>query len=112
MLAIAPGQTRAAVYLTLSNTGKQSRSINLISSSISGYAEVHNHLHEDGVMKMRKVEHPSIAANSDLEFHPGGYHIMLFDVAESPIVGSHFELLFEFDRAESLKVMVEVRPVH
>lgn len=112
MLSIAPGQTRAAVYLTLVNAEAKERAITLVSTDIAGYAEVHNHIHENGVMSMRKVNHPKIAANSTLAFTSGGYHIMLFDVAQAPPVGSQFELVLAFDRAETMKIKVEVRSVH
>lgn len=112
MREIAPGQTRAAVYLKLQNNGDSPRTINLISADIAGYAEVHNHIHEDGMMKMREVKHPTIAARSSLDFRPGGYHVMLFDVAKRPAAGSKIELLVEFDKAESLTVPVKIESVN
>lgn len=112
MLATAPGQTRAAIYLTLINTSDHPRSINLVSANIAGYGEVHNHIHQNGVMSMRKVQHPQIAANASLVFSPGGYHIMLFDVAKPPAVGDNVELVLSFDKAETIVVPVDVRPVH
>ena len=110
MKAMPPGQTRAAVYLRLENTAAQERTIQRVSTPVAGTAEVHNHIHEDGMMKMRAVPHLRIAAKSALEFTPGGYHIMLLDVAEAPEVGSRFPLTLEFDGAEQLSIEVEVRP--
>lgn len=110
MKAMPPGQTRAAVYLRLENTEARERMIQLVATPIAGTAEVHRHFYEDGMMKMRAVPHVRIAAESVLEFAPGGYHIMLMDVAQAPEVGSHFPLTLEFDGAERLDVEVEVRP--
>ena len=110
MKAMPPGQTRAAVYLRLENTESRERMIQLVSTPIAGTVEVHRHFYEDGMMKMRAVPHARIAAESVLEFAPGGYHIMLMDVAEAPEVGSRFPLTLEFDGAERLDVEVEVRP--
>lgn len=107
--ALAPGQTRAAVYLRLHNLDARERTIQHVATPIAAVAEVHRHLYEDGVMKMRAVPHPRIAANSELAFEPGGYHIMLIDVAENPAIGSHFPLTLEFDGAEQLVIDVEVR---
>ncbi len=112
MLAVAPGQTRAAVYLNLINDGEHDRSINLVSSNIAGYGEVHSHEHKNGVMSMRKVQHPKARAHSTLKFTPGGYHIMLLDLAEPPAVGNRVELVLAFDEGETLAIDVEVRPVH
>lgn len=110
MKAMPPGQTRAAVYLRLENTASRERMIQLVSTPIAGTAEVHRHFYEDGMMKMRAVPHARVAAESVLEFAPGGYHIMLLDVAEAPAVGSRFPLTLEFDGAERLDIEVEVRP--
>jgi copper(I)-binding protein len=110
MKAMPPGQTRAAVYLRLENTQPRERMIQLVSTPIAGTAEVHRHFYEDGMMKMRAVPHARIAAGSVMAFEPGGYHIMLMDVAEAPKVGSRFPLTLEFDGAERLDVEVEVRP--
>lgn len=110
MKAMPPGQTRAAVYLRLENLAPRERMIQLVSTPIAGTAEVHRHLYEDGMMKMRAVPHARIGAESVLEFKPGGYHIMLLDVAEVPEVGSHFPLTLAFDEGEQLDVEVEVRP--
>lgn len=110
MKAMPPGQTAAAVYLRLENTAAQERSIQLVSTPIAGTAEVHRHFHEDGMMKMRAVPHVRISAKSVMEFTPGGYHIMLLDVAEPPEPGSRFPLTLEFDGAEQLNIEVDVRP--
>lgn len=109
MWAIAPGQTTAAVYLRLENSAARERTIQLVSTPIAGRAEVHRHIHEDGVMKMRPVAHARVAAGAVLAFEPAGYHIMLMDVADAPPVGGSFPLTLEFDGAEKLVVDVEVR---
>jgi copper(I)-binding protein len=105
----APGQTRAAVYLKLENLSAEDRRIQLLSTPVAGTAEVHRHTYEDGVMKMRPVAHPQVPARSALAFEPGGYHIMLSDLAEVPAVGSRFPMTFEFDAGAPLVVEVEVR---
>jgi copper(I)-binding protein len=105
----APGQTRAAVYLKLENLSAEDRRIQFLSTPVAGTAEVHRHTYEDGVMKMRPVAHAQIPARSALVFEPGGYHIMLIDLAEVPAVGSRFPITFEFDTGVPLVVEVEVR---
>jgi copper(I)-binding protein len=96
------------VYLVLHNKGASDRQILNLEASIAGRVEVHQHIHEDGVMKMRQVAHLQIPANGQVTFEPGGYHIMLFDVAESPSVGSQFTLTLEFDGGERLTFPVDV----
>lgn len=108
---LPPGQSRAAIYMTLTNLASKDRHIVHIEAEIAGQAEVHRHTYEDGMMKMRQVAHAEVPANGDLVFEPGGYHIMLFDIAEPPRVGSQFSVTIEFDGGESFTFPVEVRPL-
>jgi copper(I)-binding protein len=110
MPVMPPGQNRAAVYLHLQNRSEQERTILGAASPIAGVVEVHRHLYEDGMMKMRHVPHLPVAAQSSVLFEPGGYHIMLIDVANPPEVGSRFPVTMMLDGGESLVVDVEVRP--
>ncbi|MBU3069452.1 copper chaperone PCu(A)C [Aestuariicella sp. G3-2] len=79
-----PGQTTAVVYLTLHNSSSQALTVTEVKVPGSERAELHQHLHENGMMKMRAVESIPVAAGETLEFTPGGYHIMAFEmVAET-----------------------------
>lgn len=111
MKVMPPGQTRAAVYLVLHNPGAQDRKILSLETDIAGQAEVHRHTYEDGMMKMRRVSHALIPAEGSLVFEPGGYHIMLLDVAEPPAVGAQFSVTMEFDGGERFTFPVDVRPI-
>lgn len=109
--AMPPGQSRAAVYLVLRNLGAQDRRIIGIETDIAGQAEVHRHSYDDGMMKMRRVPHALVPAEGSLVFEPGGYHIMLLDVAEPPAVGTQFSVTMEFDGGEPFTFAVDVRPI-
>lgn len=74
-----PGRSMAAAYFTLENKGAADRLVS-VESPISERVEIHTHLNEDGVMKMRKLDGLDLAAGETAEFKPGGLHIMLFDV--------------------------------
>lgn len=75
-----PGQTTAVVYLTLHNASPQNLVVTGVKVPGSDRAELHQHLHENGMMKMRKVEQIPVAAGETLQFAPGGYHIMAFEM--------------------------------
>lgn len=105
------GQSRAAVYMTLSNLAASDRHILNIDADIAGQAQVHKHSYENGMMKMRHVAHAQVPAGGRLVFEPGGYHIMLLDIAEPPAVGTEFSVTMEFDGGESFTFPVEVRPL-
>lgn len=76
----APGQTTAAAYFDIINTGGADELLSA-SSSFSSPVELHTHLHEDGVMKMRKVETVKIQGKQTTAFKRGGLHVMLFNTS-------------------------------
>ena len=51
-----PGAVKnGAAYLTVSNTGKQADRLVAASVDVADHAELHTHLNDNGVMKMRRV---------------------------------------------------------
>lgn len=84
------GRTTAAGFFTVQNKGGDARLVSA-SSPISDTVEIHTHLEEDGVMKMRRVDGVDLPAGATIEFKPGGYHIMMFntvladDQTEAPV---------------------------
>ena len=73
-----PGQTTAVAYFDIVNTGGQDVLLSA-SSNVSERVEIHDHLHEGGVMKMRQVNSVDIAKNSKTSFKSGGLHVMFFE---------------------------------
>lgn len=72
------GRTTAAAFMQLDNKGADTRLVSA-STPISPRVEIHTHLNEDGVMKMRRIEGIDIAAGETVQLKPGGYHLMMFD---------------------------------
>ncbi len=75
----APGQTTAAAYFDVINDGGANELLSA-STPISAKVELHTHLHEDGMMKMRKVESVKILPQQTTEFKRMGLHVMIFNV--------------------------------
>lgn len=63
---------------------------------------------DDGVVTMEQVEEVPIAADTTVEFVPGGNHIMLVDIARPLVVGDTFAVTLQFASGRSLDVPVEV----
>jgi hypothetical protein len=58
--------------------------------------EVHQHLHENGRMKMRQVKNFEIDEGQEISFEPAGYHLMLLDLQSPLKAGSELLLTFNF----------------
>lgn len=60
-------------------------------------------------MTMQPIESLAIPARGTVELSPGGYHIMLFDLAAPLEVGQKFDITLTFATAGTVIVSVEVR---
>lgn len=108
----AEGQTVTAVYGIVSNPTDADVTIVAASSPVTDQVELHETLvDDDGVMQM--VERPEgfvVPAGGEFAFEPGGPHVMLtgIDPATYP---KEVEITFEFDTADSVTFMAEVRAI-
>lgn len=105
-----PGRTVTAAFFQLTNEQSTDCRLVRIASPIAGRAEIHNHHHEDGMMKMRPVASVNVPAGETVSFEPGGLHIMLFDV--QPLTDhTNVALTLHFDVCGSLRIDAQVRSV-
>jgi copper(I)-binding protein len=62
-----------------------------------------------GAMTMQElVDGLALEGGQTVSFEPGGYHVMLFDLADPLEAGDEVELTLDFAEADSVKVTVEV----
>ena len=61
------------------------------------------------MMGMREIQGLDVPAGETVELVPGGYHLMLIDLATDLEVGDEFELVLEFEHAGARSVTVTVR---
>lgn len=73
-------------------------------------AEVHTHVNDNGVMRMRKVEGGvAVAPGQTVKFAPGSYHIMLLGLKQPLKAGDRFPLTLSFEKAGQVEVQVVVQ---
>jgi len=106
--AMPPVSRTGAVYLTISNTGTAPDRLLSASASVSDRAELHTHIHEGGMMKMRKVDAVELPAGEDKMFQPGGLHIMLMGLNTPLVEGQTFSLTLRFEQAGETSVEVPI----
>jgi periplasmic copper chaperone A len=63
----------------------------------------------DGMMTMREVDEIPIPAGATVVLEPGGYHVMLLDLAEPLTVGDTIEVTLTFAGAGEIVVEAEIR---
>lgn len=104
------GQARAgAVYVTLANKGAQSDRLIAATTGAAKKAGLHNHLMQDGIMKMRPLKAIEVAPGEPAVLKPGGLHIMLMGLKAPLIEGTSFPLTLTFEQAGSIEIQVKVQ---
>jgi len=98
----------SAIYLKIASNAGEDRLLGA-TSTVSATIETHTVENADGVMKMFKVDGIPVPANGTVELKPGGYHLMLLDMAEPLAAGDTFTATLQFERAGSIEVDVAVR---
>ncbi|MEQ6916101.1 copper chaperone PCu(A)C [Halomonas aquatica] len=107
--AVPPGSTTTAAFMTLSNPGETDLALVGGRSPLAVTLELHNHVMVDGVMQMRRVEAIPLPAGETVHLAPGGWHLMMFDLAAVPVEGERVELTLTLDNGERLVVEAPVR---
>lgn len=112
MYAPLPGRDVAVVYWQLNNGGGEE--VTLVDIRIPAQpgwarkAEIHQHLHRDGMMSMQRVESLTMAAKSQTLFESGGYHVMVFGV-KNVQVGSQVPVVLLWQDGSQQEVLLDVR---
>lgn len=97
-----------AVYFIIHNHGEADRLISA-ASDVTANVQLHEVVMQDGSMQMRQVESGiDVPANSDVELKPGGYHVMLLDLAAPLELGDEIQMELTFERAGSVSFAVPV----
>lgn len=79
-------------------------------SAAAARAEIHNHVMEKGVAKMRRVENVPIPAGKSVVLSPHGYHIMLLDLKAPLKEGDTLPLTLVFEKAGEITIEAAVEP--
>lgn len=108
--ASAPNAFAGASYFTIRNTGSEADTLIAASSDVADKIELHTHIHDGDVVRMREVEGGiEIPAGGEVTLQPGGLHVMLIGLWGPLVEGQTFPLALEFAKAGtvSLDVMIE-----
>ncbi|CAO3435714.1 copper chaperone PCu(A)C [Azospirillum endophyticum] len=106
--ATAPSAPNGGAYLSLTNTGTTEDHLVSASTPVAEKAELHTHLNENGVMKMREVPPIAIAPGQEVKLAPGGLHIMLLGLKHPLEKGARIPLTLRFEKAGAVDVEIAV----
>lgn len=107
--ATAATAKTGAAYMILRNEGGAADRLLSASSPAAGRVELHTHVKDGEVMRMRKVDTIALNARGSATLAPGGLHVMLFDLKAPLKEGTTFRLTLRFERAGEVAAEVAVR---
>ena len=102
------GRAMTAGYMRLDNTGEATRIVGA-SADVAERVELHTHLDEGGVMKMRQVEGVDVPAGGTVVFEPGALHLMMFGV-EVPEGTTETNITLRYENGETVTLTAPIRP--
>jgi copper(I)-binding protein len=108
---LPPNAPNVAAYFVVHNNGTSADTLLSVDSPISDAAQLHEHVHKDGLMKMQQVQSVEVAPGKDLVFAPGAYHVMLMQPKDRSLLtdGKRFPLTLHFKNAGDITVEVAVQ---
>ncbi|MFO0985821.1 MAG: copper chaperone PCu(A)C [Alphaproteobacteria bacterium] len=109
MRASLAGVPNTAAYITIRTTDGMSDRLLRAESPVAGRVELHTHIIENGVAKMRQIPAIDVPAGGAAELKPGGLHVMLLGVKGTLQEGERAPLTLVFERAGTVTLSVPVR---
>ena len=122
-----PTQTDGAAYMTIQSPDGDTLTGASVPSSVASEAQLHETTeegsmdstesmdssdsmdHGDAMMGMKEVDQIDIPAGESVALEPGGYHIMLMDLAEPIEEGDTITVTLEFEQAGEIEVDATAR---
>ena len=100
-----------AGYMTLVNVDSEDVTLVKVESEAYKTIEVHEMTRVDGFMEMREVTDMVIPANAQIQFEPGGWHLMMMGPKEHLSTGQEVDmtLIFKSGKKQTLSVKVAAR---
>ena len=112
-----------AAYMMITATDDDMLTSASVDASVAAKVEIHETVPADGAtgmtgatgmsgmgaMTMRPVDGIELPAGESVELKPGGYHVMLRDLAEPLKAGDTIEVTLTFEKADPMTIKVPVR---
>lgn len=115
-LEISGGFTRAspkvahagAGFMTIRSLGQADRLL-AFRSPICTQPELHTHVNENGMMRMRQVPHIDIPAGGETVLKPGSLHLMFINLTEPLDEGKMVPVTLVFEQAGEVTLELPVK---
>ncbi|MGW0389458.1 copper chaperone PCu(A)C [Streptomyces sp. NPDC003042] len=95
----------AGAFMVIKNSSKSADKLTGVTSPLSDDLQIH----ETKDQKMRQVQSLDVPANGELRLRRGGDHVMFVGLKSKPGVGDKISVELRFEKADPVKVELEVK---
>ncbi len=99
----------SAAYMTLTTHGDVADRLISVATPIAEAAELHNHIMEGDIAKMRQIEAVDVKPGEPINLEPGGLHVMLMGLKEELKAGDVVPLTLTFEKAGDVTLDVPIK---
>ena len=103
-----PNAPATGAFMVIKNSGDKDVKVLKADNPASRVTELHTHINDGGVMKMRPVPAIEVKAKGEAVLKPGGLHVMLIDLKAPMKEGETVPITLTFDDGSSKKVDAKV----
>jgi periplasmic copper chaperone A len=96
-------------FLIIRNTGAAPDRLVSATSPAAGRMELHTHIRDGDVMRMRPVNDIPVPANGEVTLQPGGLHLMLIGLTQPMNAGQTIPVTLRFEQAGEVTIQLAVQ---
>ncbi len=109
--AVPPVARNSGAFMLIRNDSDQARRVIAARSDVSRVTELHTHIHDHGVMRMRRVDFIEVPAHGSVALKPGGYHVMLIGLKHPLRPGDPVHIDLTLDDGSVLPVDLKAKKI-
>ncbi len=106
---VSKGAATTAAFMCIENDGSFPIQVVDVSSPIVDRIEIHRIQHQDGIVRMRRVNSIDVAANQKVCLKPDGLHLMLIGLDEVVYTELNIPLEIKFASGEVIQTVLVKR---
>lgn len=108
---VPPNAMASASFMMLKNSSDKDIYLIEADSTVAKTVQLHTHVNDNGVMRMRQVPNIKIPAHGMTKLQPGGYHIMLIGLKQPLVSGHQIQVTLTFKDGSHKIVEMPVKSV-
>lgn len=101
-------QRNSAAFMSITNQGEPS-AIVYATSPVAKIVELHTHINDNGVMRMRKIKQIDLPAGKQVMLKPGGLHVMMLGLKQDLKPGDQIDVTLGFADGSEIPLQIPVQ---